>query len=329
MKLERIKSVEVIDPNYDVDVYDFELPVEHNFFANDILVHNTDSIFTKYGDALKAIYGDEYDDVSDTDKINKVIELNESVAQYINNVMIPDLLEKHNTSATESSAKKFNFNFKQELVIRKALFIEAKKKYATWLVSKEGKPLDKINITGLEIVRSDFPKFSRDMMRNVVNDILKKGITKEDLIIMLSQYKDQYMELLKTGSTDAAIPSSWNKENYASIPRAVKSMLIYNAVYGNTFKILDRGYRFDLENINISQFDETVRKRLTDLVESGKMGKEGKLDCITIPSGSVLDTSKFTIDYNKMVGFAIDDRLKNFCEIFGISIEDPDAISWI
>lgn len=329
MKFEGIKSVEVINPDYDVDVYDFELPVEHNFFANDILVHNTDSIFTKYGDALKAIYGDEYDDISDTDKISKVIELNESVAQYINNVMIPDLLEKHNTSATESSAKKFNFNFKQELVIRKALFIEAKKKYATWLVSKEGKPLDKINITGLEIVRSDFPKFSRDMMRNVVNDILKKGITKEDLIIMLSQYKDQYMELLQTGSTDAAIPSSWNKENYASIPRSVKSMLIYNAIYGNTFKILDRGYRFDLENINISQFDETVRKRLTDLVESGKMGKEGKLDCITIPSGSVLDTSKFIIDYNKMVGFAIDDRLKNFCEIFGISIEDPDAISWI
>lgn len=329
MHLEKVKSIEVIETNEPVDVYDFELPVDHSFFANDILVHNTDSIFTKYGDALRSIYGDEYDDVIDTDKINKVIELNESVAQYINNTMIPQLLDKHNTSATESSAKKFNFNFKQELVIRRALFLEAKKKYATWVISKEGKKTDYIDIKGLEIVRSDYPKFSRDMMKNVVDDIIKKGITKEDLIIMLSDYKDKYIDLLKTGSTDAAVPSSWNKENYASTPRAVKSMLIYNAIYGNTFKVLDRGYRFDLENINVSQFDDQVRRRLTDLVHSGRMGKDGKIDCITIPSGSTLDTSKFTIDYNKMVGFAIDDRLKNFCEIFGIRIEDPNAISWL
>lgn len=328
MHLEKIKSIEVIEPKQPIDVYDFEL-AEHAFFANDILVHNTDSIFTKYGDALKAIYGDDYDDVSDTDKITKLIELNESVAQYINNIMISQMLEKHNTSATESSAKKFNFNFKQELVIRRALFLETKKKYATWVISKEGKSTDYIDIKGLEIVRSDYPKFSRNMMKTIVDDILKKGITKEDLIIMLSEYKDQYMELLKTGSTDAAIPSSWNKENYASTPRAVKSMLIYNAIYGNTFKVLDRGYRFDLEDINISQFDELVRKRLTDLIESGKMGKEGKLDCITIPTNAVLDTNKFNIDYNKMVGFAIDDRLKNFCEVFGINIEDPNAISWL
>lgn len=329
MHQEKIKKIEIIEPSEAIDVYDFELPIDHSFFANDILVHNTDSIFTKYGDALKAIYGNEYDEVSDTDKINKVIELNESVAQYINNTMIPQLLDKHNTSATESSAKKFNFNFKQELVIRRALFIEAKKKYATWIISKEGKPIDDIDVKGLEVVRSDYPKFSRDMMQNIVNDILKKGITKEDLIIMLSTYKDQYMSLLKTGSIEAAIPSSWNKENYANTPRSVKSMLIYNAIYGNTFKVMDRGYRFDLENINISQFDESIRKRLTDLIRSGKMGKEGKLDCITIPTNAILDTDKFIIDYNKMVGFAIDDRLKNFCEVFGINIEDPNAISWL
>ena len=331
MHRERIKSVEVIEPDYETAVYDFELPVEHNFFANDILVHNTDSIFTKYGDALLSIYGKDYDNVSDTDKIKKVIELNESVAQYINNTMIPDLLARHNTSATESIAKKFNFNFKQELVIRRAVFLETKKKYATWIISKEGKHIDDIDVKGLEIVRSDFPKFSRNMMQQVVDKILKEGVSKEDLVIMLSDYKDQYMELLKTGSTDAAIPSSWNKENYANdrLPRSVKSMLVYNAIYGSTFRVMDRGYRFDLEDINISQFDDTTRKRLTDLVSSGKMGKEGKLDCITIPSGSVLDTSKFNIDYNKMVEFAIDDRLKNFCEIYGISIDDPDAISWL
>lgn len=330
MRQEKIKSIEVIEPTEALDVYDLELPVDHCFFANDILVHNTDSIFTKYGDALEAIYGKEYAEIPDKEKIDKVIELNESVAQYINNVMIHELLEMHNTSPTESSAKKFNFNFKQELVIRRALFLEIKKKYAIWLVSKEGKPLDKISVSGIEVVRSDYPQFSRDMLNDFIEHILKKGITKEELVMKMCDYKDKYNELLNTGSTEAAIPSSWNKENYAQdrLPRSVKSMLIYNAIYGPTFRVLDRGYRFDLEEINIHQFDLDTQNRLTDLIQSGKMGKEGKLDSITIPSGSSLDLSKFHIDHDKMVDFAVNQRIANFCTIFGINVEDPDDLGW-
>lgn len=330
MPIEKVKSIEIITPEDEVDVYDIELPVDHCFYANDILVHNTDSIFTKYGDALEAIYGKDYTEVPDKEKIEKVIELNESVAQYINNVMIHELLRMHNTSPTESSAKKFNFNFKQELVIRRALFLEIKKKYAIWLVSKEGKPLDKISVSGIEVVRSDYPQFSRDMLQDFIEHILKRGISKEELVMKMCDYKDKYVEQLKTGTIYCAVPSSWNKENYANdrLPRSVKSMLVYNAIYGPTFRVLDRGYRFDIEEINIHQFDENVQRRLTELVQSGKMGKDGKLDCITIPTNGTLDLNKFNIDYNKMLEFAVDQRIANFCEIFGIKIEDPSDLGW-
>ena len=331
MKIESVKSIEVITPEEPIDVYDIEMPDDdHCFFANDILVHNTDSIFTKYGDALKAIYGKDYDEISDKEKIDKVIELNESVAQYINNVMIHELLNMHNTSPTESSAKKFNFNFKQELVIRRALFLEIKKKYAIWLVSKEGKSLDKISISGIEVVRSDYPQFSRDMLNDFIEHILKKGISKEELTTKIDDYRGRYVEQLKTGTVYCAIPSSWNKENYAQdrLPRSVKSMLVYNAIYGSTFRVMDRGYRFDLEEIDIGQFDSDTQRRLTDLVRSGTMGKEGKLDCITIPTNGTLDLTKFRINYNKMQEFSVDDRISNFCDIFGIKVDDPNDIGW-
>ena len=331
MKLSSIKSIEVITPEEPIDVYDIEMPDDdHCFFANGILVHNTDSIFTKYGDALKAIYGKDYDEISDKEKIDKVIELNESVAQYINNVMIHELLNMHNTSPTESSAKKFNFNFKQELVIRRALFLEIKKKYAIWLVSKEGKPLDKISISGIEVVRSDYPQFSRDMLNDFIEHILKKGMSQEELVLKMSDYKMKYTNLLDTGSTYAAIPSSWNKENYSQdrLPRSVKSMLIYNAIYGPTFRVMDRGYRFDLEEIDINQFSSDIQNRLTELRQSGILGKDGKIDCITIPSGSTLDTSKFRVNKDKMIDFAVNDRISNFCTIFGVKVDDPDDIGW-
>ena len=81
-------------------------------------------------------------------------------------------------------------------------------------------------------------------------------------------------------------------------------------------------------NRDIGQFDLDTQKRLTDLVQSGKMGKEGKLDCITIPTNGTLDLTKFRINYNKMMEFAVNDRIANFCEIFGIKIEDPSDLGW-
>lgn len=312
------------------DVYDLELDDggSHTFYANDILVHNTDSIFVKYHEALKSIYKDDYDNVSDSDKIDMVLKLNEGCANYVNDVIMPKILMGHNTSPTEGIATKYNFNLKQELVMRRTIFFPKKKKYAIYIVRENGTPVEKINNPGMEIVRSDYPQFTRTMMKEVVDTILKKGANTGDIISLVNRYNREYSELLAEGDTRAAIPSSWNRENYAAgrYPRGVKSMLVYNAIYGNVFRVMDRGYRFDIRNISIDRFSPEIQERLLDLKESGKMGKEGKLDCISVPSGSRLDTTMFEVDEDSMVQYAVRDRLDDICTLYGIQVNDLDAV---
>ena len=324
----KIRSIRKIEPDTPVAVYDIEVEDKHVFYANGILVHNTDSIFTMYGDALKSIYGSSYNDVSNKDKIDKVIELNESVAQYINRTMIPDILNRHNASPDLSVARKFNFNFKQELVIRKALFFETKKRYAIWVVSREGEPIDKVTISGIEAVRADYSQFTRQMLGDFIDCILKTDIDRCDIANKIDEYVSKYRSLLDDGDIKAAIPGSYNKENYASTPRSLKAMLIYNAIYGETFKVLDRGYRFDLEPINMGIFDDDIQRRLQKLIDDGRMGKDGKLDCIMIPYGQKLDTEVFHIDYTKMIDSAVLSRLEDISELYGINVHDTGDLGW-
>ena len=47
------------------------------------------------------------------------------------------------------------WQIKQEYVAKSGLWI-AKKRYAQWVIFKEGKPTDKLDIKGLDVVRSSF-----------------------------------------------------------------------------------------------------------------------------------------------------------------------------
>ena len=48
------------------------------------------------------------------------------------------------------------WQIKQEYVAKSGLWI-AKKRYAQWVIFKEGKPTNKLDIKGLDVVRSSFP----------------------------------------------------------------------------------------------------------------------------------------------------------------------------
>jgi DNA polymerase elongation subunit (family B) len=56
--------------------------------------------------------------------------------------------------------------------ISKAGFWVAKKRYAQWMVLKNGIPCDKLDVKGLDVVRSSFPKAFQDQMSAMLKDIL-------------------------------------------------------------------------------------------------------------------------------------------------------------
>jgi DNA polymerase elongation subunit (family B) len=66
---------------------------------------------------------------------------------------------------------KHRFEIKKEY-ISKAGFWLAKKRYAQWMILKNGIPCDKLDVKGLDVVRSSFPKAFQDFMAKMLKDIL-------------------------------------------------------------------------------------------------------------------------------------------------------------
>tara|TARA_B100001250_G_scaffold365975_1_gene347034 strand:+ start:1110 stop:3626 length:2517 start_codon:yes stop_codon:yes gene_type:complete len=63
------------------------------------------------------------------------------------------------------------FDIKQEC-IAKAAFWVTKKRYGQWIINDGGIECNKLDVKGLDIVRSNFPPAMRDLMRGVLKDIL-------------------------------------------------------------------------------------------------------------------------------------------------------------
>jgi DNA polymerase elongation subunit (family B) len=63
------------------------------------------------------------------------------------------------------------FDIKQELIARAAFWV-TKKRYGQWIINDAGVKCDKLDVKGLDIVRSNFPKAFRELMTSVLKDIL-------------------------------------------------------------------------------------------------------------------------------------------------------------
>jgi len=150
----------------EVDVYDIEVEDNHNFFANDILVHNSN--YFNFGE-VKEKYAPDMD----------FIEFEE--------IMEKQVLDPFITKIFDIFAKQRNtvshLEFKREGIITKQ-FVLAKKKYMTELLADEDKVFDPpvIKVKGVETVRSSTPQFNRDRIMDVIQYIFdtldKKKILK-------------------------------------------------------------------------------------------------------------------------------------------------------
>jgi len=83
--------------------------------------------------------------------------------------------------------EKHRFEIKKEY-ISKAGFWVAKKRYAQWMILKNGIPCDKLDVKGLDVVRSSFPKAFQDFMAKLLKDILM-GKTNEEINKNLLDFK--------------------------------------------------------------------------------------------------------------------------------------------
>ena len=108
---------------------------------------------------------------------------------------IADEVQKHINMLYGQYAKVFlntenhRFQIKQEYVAKSGLWI-AKKRYAQWVIYKEGKPTDKMDIKGMDVVRSSFPEDFKKIMKEVLWFILKER-NKSDTTDLIMNFKNK------------------------------------------------------------------------------------------------------------------------------------------
>ena len=146
---------------------------------------DTDSTFFSSLPIIKHRYPD-FDITNEDWMAEKTIEVADEVQDFINRSY--DIYGKrfHNVDT-------HRFDIKQENVAKAGLWI-AKKRYAQWIINVEGHTVSKLDVKGLDVVRSSFPPAFRKFMAEVLEDILN-DIDKVELDDKILKFKDHIKSL--------------------------------------------------------------------------------------------------------------------------------------
>ena len=200
------------------DVYDIEVEDNHNFFGNNILVHNSN--YVCLNEIVKNM-GLEEEFSKDNKKFFDWVTVLE---KKFFNPFFDKILNIY--------AKKYGvpqmIEFKREKIITQK-FILAKKKYADEVIADEDNLYleePKISITGIEVVRTDTPKFSRDRIMGVIKKIFEvRGKDKSAVMVRLREIHEEF---LKAHPTDIANPTGI--KDYQKYAEPVETYIARNGV---------------------------------------------------------------------------------------------------
>lgn len=165
--------------------YKKELGVDKDY----CIYTDTDSTFFSSLPLIEKRYPD-FDIKDEAWMAKKTIEIAGEVQSFINTAYNMYAVKFHNVST-------HRFDIKQEFVAKAGLWI-AKKRYAQWLINQEGHTISRLDVKGLDVVRSSFPPAFRKFMAEVLEDILN-DISKESLDEKILNFKEsiKHRELLE------------------------------------------------------------------------------------------------------------------------------------
>jgi len=166
----------------EVDVYDIEVEDNHNFFGNDILVHNSnyltlEEVIKKMGLKFK------------NDR-----EFGTWAIKFVDDVIQPQIDKVLNEYAFEFGVPNI-ISFQREKII-KSMFIVAGKNYALKMLEDEdgNEYYDKggkTKITGIPVKKSTAQKLAKDHL-SVVLDMILDGLPKNEILDYIRPIREVY-----------------------------------------------------------------------------------------------------------------------------------------
>lgn len=183
--LKLVKSLgEIEDYVYDISIED----QDPFFFANDILVHNTDSCYFSAYTTLKK----DIDNGSIPWTRENVIKLYDQIGDEVNSTFVNFMEDSFHCPPERGEVIRAG----REIVASKGLFI-TKKRYAVLYYDKEGKRADldgspgKIKAMGLDLKRSDTPAFVQDFLKKILEKVLT-GAKEQEILDEISNFREVF-----------------------------------------------------------------------------------------------------------------------------------------
>jgi hypothetical protein len=217
----------------------------------------------------------------------------DTIAGYVNDIA-GEMQDYLNNFYDILSKKVFNidkhrFEIKKEFVSKAGIWI-AKKRYAQWIISDNGVPCDRLDVKGLDVVRSSYPAAFRKFMGEILIEILR-GDTEEQLTDKIYNFKKDLVnmdvvKIAKAGAVKNLSKYMPKKKDQTAMfqfpsgcPAHVKASIAYNQLlkhYGleNTHAPLRDGDKikwvylkqnpFGLDAVALNGYDDP--KEIMDLV---------------------------------------------------------------
>lgn len=226
-------------------------------FKDPIFTGDTDSIILSPVPTLIYEHGMEWMEWDRDRVIPEILKITHKMRDKINARM--DTFATHWLNSSNN-----RLSFKEEWIGSAGFFTGVKKRYAIMLAFKEGKPVDKLDIKGLDVVRSSFPKSCQDFMRELLVRILNFE-EKDTIDIFVIDFLDRLKFDFDGNYEDISpISSANNLEKYAMRDGYFPSGTPIHIKGSHNFNFLMQTYGKQFEYQCINEGDKISFRYLRD-----------------------------------------------------------------
>jgi intein/homing endonuclease len=200
-----------IQPTY---VYDIEVEHTHMFYANNILVHNTDSTYFE----------------THTDTTEDAIVIADYVGELVNKTFPKFMRDMFLCQPGFDNIIKTG----REIVSDRGIFVK-KKRYILHIINDDGYPVDKIKVMGLDTKKTTLPKTVSKKLNGFIERYLKRE-NWDTVALDIIDYKEELIN--SPNIMDIGLPkgvkgvelytTAWKQDSKTRLPGHVAASILYN-----------------------------------------------------------------------------------------------------
>lgn len=180
--------------------------------------------------------------------VDLVLKNCHKLEEILNKQLLPEFIKFH-----RANPKYNHLKLKQEVLASNAVFF-TKKKYALFIINKEGKTVSEYDMKGLILRRSNYPSYTKEKIQILLDMILKTDkIDINEITQYINSVELEVKKLCKEHSKiiSGAVNYRNKIEDYVGrAPYQVIGMELWNSLEYKYFVQGSKGYLFRINGIN-------------------------------------------------------------------------------